>query len=51
MMNHYRPITDAASACKSGVKVPNLRAGSAIQSGGTAAQISSLPISSPAAFG
>src|SRR6266508_544999 len=41
----------ATSACKSGVKVANTRTGSASRSGGTAATISALPISRPAALG
>src|SRR5215211_8698704 len=41
----------ATSACKSGVNVANTRTGSASRSGGTAATISALPISRPAALG
>ena len=44
-------VNQSAKACRSGVKVPNLRTGSAVRSGGTAAQISSLPMSRPAALG
>ena len=44
-------VNQSARACRSGVKVPNLRTGSAVRSGATAAQISSLPISRPAALG
>ena len=43
--------SQSASACKSGVKVLNLRTRSGVRSAGTHAQISRVPISSPAAFG
>jgi hypothetical protein len=44
-------VSQSARAFKSGVNVPNLRTGSALQLGATAAQISALPMSIPAAFG